>query len=108
MKEETNNNAFSKLTHIQPTPAPVESAPSERYDTPAEVASSSPSSWTPKEQTLLEQALKTYPSSLGSERWDRIAECIEGRSKKEVVDRIKELTKMLKEKRDAERAVAKK
>jgi len=44
--------------------------------------------WTALEQQLLEQALKTYPAST-PERWDRIAECLPTRSKKDCMRRYK-------------------
>lgn len=44
--------------------------------------------WTAVEQQLLEQALKTYPAST-PERWDRIAECLPTRSKKDCMRRYK-------------------
>jgi hypothetical protein len=44
--------------------------------------------WTAMEQQLLEQALKTYPAST-PERWDRIAECLPTRSKKDCMRRYK-------------------
>lgn len=44
--------------------------------------------WTPEEQKLLEQALKTYSSTL-ADRWDRIASCVPSRSKKECMARFK-------------------
>ncbi|KAJ8925818.1 hypothetical protein NQ315_009668 [Exocentrus adspersus] len=50
--------------------------------------------WTTSEQQLLEQALKTYPSST-PERWDRIAECIPNRTKKECMKRYKELVETM-------------
>lgn len=60
--------------------------------------------WTSTEQQLLEQALKTYPAST-AERWDRIAECIPSRSKKECMKRYKELVEIIKAKKAAQAAV---
>lgn len=60
--------------------------------------------WTTNEQQLLEQALKTYPAST-PERWDRIAECIPNRSKKECMKRYKELVETVKAKKAAQAAV---
>jgi hypothetical protein len=37
----------------------------------AKIATQTP--WTAEEQKLLEQALKTYPASLGAERWDKVS-----------------------------------
>ncbi|GAB0098241.1 DnaJ homolog subfamily C member 2 [Sergentomyia squamirostris] len=53
-------------------------------------ADKEPKTWTKEEQALLEQAIKTYPIST-PERWDRIAECIPNRTKKECLKRVKEL-----------------
>ena len=44
--------------------------------------------WTIAEQKLLEQALKTYPTTV-PDRWDQIASCIPSRSKKECMKRCK-------------------
>ncbi|VEN46962.1 unnamed protein product [Callosobruchus maculatus] len=60
--------------------------------------------WTTDEQQLLEQALKTYPAST-PERWDRIAECIPNRTKKECMRRYKELVETVKAKKAAQAAV---
>lgn len=56
--------------------------------------------WNKTEQELLEQAIKTYPAST-PERWDRIAECIPSRSKKECMKRFKELVDLVKAKKAA-------
>ncbi|KAG5677460.1 hypothetical protein PVAND_007218 [Polypedilum vanderplanki] len=45
--------------------------------------------WTKEEQSLLEQAIKTYPVST-PDRWDRIAECVPNRNKKECLRRVKD------------------
>lgn len=60
--------------------------------------------WTAAEQQLLEQALKTYPSTT-ADRWDRIAECIPNRSKKDCVKRYKELVEAVRAKKAAQAAV---
>lgn len=62
------------------------------------------SNWTPNEQLLLEQALKTYSNST-PDRWDKIAECIPTRSKKDCMKRYKELVEIVKAKKAAQNAV---
>lgn len=47
-----------------------------------------PAPWTPEEQKLLEQAMRTYGASVES-RWEKIAECIPARSKKDCMKRYK-------------------
>lgn len=44
--------------------------------------------WTVAEQKLLEQALKTFPTTV-ADRWDQIASCIPSRTKKECMKRCK-------------------
>lgn len=63
--------------------------------------------WTKDEQTLLEQAMKTYPVST-ADRWDRIAECIPNRTKKDCLRRVKELVDLVNAKREAKKMVDKK
>lgn len=67
-------------------------------------SSTTPSSWSKEEQALLEQAMKTYPVST-PERWDRIAECIPSRSKKDCLRRVKELVDLVNAKREAQQSV---
>jgi len=45
--------------------------------------------WTNEEQSALEAALRKFPTSLGTERWDKIAECIPNRTKRDCVMRYK-------------------
>lgn len=63
-----------------------------------------PKPWTKDEQALLEQAMKTFPVST-PERWDRIAECIPNRTKKDCLRRVKELVDRVNAKRDAKQIV---
>eukprot|EP00960_Hanusia_phi_P040407 754433-Hanusia_phi.AAC.1 len=55
-----------------------------------------PSPWTPEEQRLLEAAMKQFPSTMeASERWASIASKVPGRTKKECIERFKEVKKAL-------------
>lgn len=60
-----------------------------------------PLPWTPAEQKLLEQALKTYATTV-PDRWDQIASCIPTRTKKECMRRYKELVELVKAKKAAQ------
>lgn len=77
---------------------------SKRYETVAEQQmaerGTNPSPWSANEQKLLEQALKTYPSSTPN-RWDVIANTIPNRSKKDCIQRCKELAEMVRAKKAA-------
>lgn len=55
---------------------------------PAAQAGRNPAPWTNDEQQQLEQALKKFPAGT-DERWDRIAEAIPSRSKKDCMKRYK-------------------
>jgi len=54
--------------------------------------------WTAEEQKTLEKALVTFSSSL-SDRWDRIAETVGTRSKKDCIARYKYLVDQIKAKK---------
>ncbi|CAG7721397.1 unnamed protein product [Allacma fusca] len=62
--------------------------------------------WTSEDQKLLEQALKTYPASL-ADRWDRIADCVPNRTKKECMARFKEIAALVKAKKSAQNPLKK-
>jgi DnaJ family protein C protein 2 len=79
----------------------VESGPSQRLDSVAEMQGINVTQWTEDEQKLLEQALKTHPSSLGAVRWERIASCLPDRSKKDCMRRYKELAEIVRAKKAA-------
>merc|ERR1711976_44710 len=57
--------------------------------------------WTAVEQKKLEQALRTYPANYGKERWDKIAEAMPNRSKRECMLRYKQIVEQLKAKKQA-------
>lgn len=97
VKAAANQKAFDNLEKRKKS-ANVEVEASQRFDGPEQ------SAWTAEEQRLLEQALKTYPTST-PERWDRIAECVPSRSKKDCMKRYKDLVEMVKAKKAAEKSV---
>lgn len=104
-----------------PTTNHKESSPDKTFDVPptadsnsstnvAKSAATAPPTedtirtWTKEEQALLEQAIKTYPIST-PDRWDRIAECIPNRTKKECLRRVKELVDHVNAKKKAQQTV---
>lgn len=104
LKDEVNRMAFEnsqkglKQTNLERSAK--ESVASQRTETPAELMGLNNTPWTPDEQKLLEQALKTFPSST-PERWERIAEAVPNRSKKDCMKRYKELAEIIKAKKAA-------
>ncbi|CAL8121029.1 unnamed protein product [Orchesella dallaii] len=97
LKEEANQKAFELFEKSQKTPMKVGVEPETVIKT-----KSSEKAWTTGEQKLLEQALKTYSASANpSDRWERVAEAVPGRSKKECMARFKELAALVKAKKSA-------
>lgn len=99
LKEQANKKAYDNFIAEKKTKESVEDrmpAVTERLDHPVSNGVSSEQKdskkeaqpWTPAEQKLLEQALKTYPTSV-PDRWDQIAACIPTRTKKECMRRYK-------------------
>jgi DnaJ family protein C protein 2 len=62
--------------------------------------------WTGEQQHNLEAAIKRFPASVGPERWDRIAECVPGKTKADCVRRFKEIAAAIKAKKAAAAAEA--
>ncbi|XP_017672551.1 PREDICTED: dnaJ homolog subfamily C member 1 [Lepidothrix coronata] len=56
--------------------------------------------WTQNQQKLLEMALQQYPKGT-SDRWDKIAKCVPGKSKEECIARYKLLVELVQKKRMA-------
>merc|ERR1719507_1376632 len=109
--EEVNKAAYENLQKGQKKEVlercAEESKGTERTETPADQQGLNPTPWTPDEQKLLEQALKTFDSKT-PERWERISEAVPGRSKKDCMKRYKELAEIVKAKKAAQLAAAKK
>lgn len=89
----------------QPVKAAVAAAASAQFSTGGSVANKENGSvpaapaadeWSAAQQKQLEVALKSTPSS-DPERWDKIAAQVDGKSKKECVQRYKKLAQMVKE-----------
>ncbi|CAH2275733.1 dnaJ homolog subfamily C member 2 [Pelobates cultripes] len=101
-KDDINKKAFDKFKkEHKVVPQSVDNAvPSERFDG----TGSDSTPWTTEEQKLLEQALKTYPVNT-TERWEKIASAVPGRSKKDCMKRYKELVEMVKAKKAAQEHV---
>lgn len=90
LKSEMNANAYDQFEKEKKCEAQV-----------PEVVSERPVGWSTDEQQLLEQALKTYPVT-DKERWDKIAECVPTRTKKECIKRFKEIVELVKAKKAAQ------
>ena len=61
--------------------------------------------WSAQEQKALEAALKNYPPDTDS-RWERIAEAVPGKTKKDCMKRYKEIVELLKAKKAAQTRVS--
>ncbi|KAL9960620.1 hypothetical protein ACROYT_G034103 [Oculina patagonica] len=105
VKQEVNRNAFAKFDQARSqgrVTSSTESDPTVRYDASKTTeGAQQTSTWTSEEQRLLENALRTYPAST-PERWERIAEAVPGRTKKECMKRYKDLVEMVKAKKAAQ------
>ena len=89
---------FSLLLKVDDAEASV------RTESAAEVQGLNVTPWSAEEQKLLEQALKTYPAALGSERWEKISACLPNRSKKDCMKRYKEIAEIVRAKKATQAA----
>ncbi|KAH8322112.1 dnaJ homolog subfamily C member 2 [Drosophila kikkawai] len=102
-----NNNQQVKQNGTDPSAAaatPAGAAPPTTNGTAGGGSGGGSKTWTKEEQALLEQAIKTYPTTT-PDRWDRIASCIPNRSKKDCLRRVKELVELVNSKKEAQAAV---
>lgn len=105
-EKEIKVNGIEKPTKVakEKSPSPAAAAATMTNGTEsaaATTAAAAKTSWTKDEQALLEQAIKTYPITT-ADRWDRIAECLPNRTKKECLRRVKELVDICNARRDAQ------
>ncbi|XP_059489975.1 dnaJ homolog subfamily C member 2 [Neocloeon triangulifer] len=108
IKDAANKKAYQDFERSQKTVPSVVSdeQASQRFDSVSEQQGMG-APWTAEEQKLLEQALRTYNSAT-PDRWDKIAECVPSRSKKDCQRRFKELAEIVKAKKAAQAKVASK
>lgn len=117
LKQDADRKAFEKFeaqTKNKPsahTAKPKEGVTSERFESVGEQqireTGTNPAPWTAEEQKFLEQSLKTYPANT-PERWEKIAAVLPARSKKDCMKRYKELVELIRAKKAATEAAAKK
>ncbi|KXJ81926.1 hypothetical protein RP20_CCG017031 [Aedes albopictus] len=75
----------------------------------AAAAAESSSNWSQTQQAALETAIQKYPKSGSSDRWQKIAGCVPGKTKEECMTRYKylvELVKKQKEEKEREASAA--
>ena len=73
--------------------APVVSAPDIDYE---RLASKAAEEWSPEQQKQLEEGMKKFPASLpAAERWAKIAEHVDGKTKQQCVARFKYIRELI-------------
>ena len=87
-KSKTNKSAPSTPTTPSTPPPSSEDTNSTTID---------PSKWPADKQSLLEKAMRKYPTAMGDERWDKIASEISGMTRKDCILRYKYLVAFFKQ-----------
>lgn len=110
-KKESQPQKAKEPPATTPTPAPAQNpTPAAAAPAPAPKETKKDKKenkvWSKEEQALLEQAMKTYSTST-PDRWDRIAECIPNRTKKDCLRRVKELVDLVNAKKEAQQVSGK-
>jgi hypothetical protein len=82
------------------TPA-AEAASADAAAAAAAAIAAAAGEWSAEQQTALETSLKTFPATLGPERWDKIAEVVPGKLRAECIARYKQVVAALKAKKAA-------
>jgi len=104
LKDDANKRAYENLEKQKKKDVSSKVDDAEgttRFETAAEVQGVNLTPWSAEEQKLLEQALKTYPASLGPARWEKIKACLTNRSKKDCMKRYKEIAEVVRAKKAA-------
>ncbi|EDW79969.1 uncharacterized protein Dwil_GK12316, isoform B [Drosophila willistoni] len=102
--KENGGNIKQNGTGTGPANGPVSATVNGTGSATSITSTGASKTWTKEEQALLEQAIKTYPTTT-PDRWDRIASCIPNRSKKDCLRRVKELVELVNSKKEAQAAV---
>lgn len=70
---------------------------------PAAAAAEANSNWSQEQQAALETAIQKYPKSGASDRWQKIANSVPGKTKEECMTRYKYLVDLVKKQKEKER-----
>lgn len=88
------NGSGAASSVAAPAPAPAETTKTAAAATQGDVETS----WTPDQDQQLQTGLATYPATMDkNERWTLIAKGVKGKTKKECVQRFKEIRNAIKE-----------
>lgn len=106
-KNDTGSQAFNAFQKDKKVSSAADmggetATPSARFDRPADFLPERKIPWTPAEQRLLEQALRSYPPTM-ADRWDRVAETVSTRGKEQCLKRYQAIVAAMRAKKAADR-----